>query len=93
MRGALTRFLTRPVSDRSLPGWVSTAVGVLCVGVGAVQAAYAKQRCSLGGGPLEYKTYPGRDHVDVVTDDSPLIPDLIAWTLDGFNGKPAPTTC
>jgi uncharacterized membrane protein HdeD (DUF308 family)/alpha-beta hydrolase superfamily lysophospholipase len=59
----------------------------------AVQAAYAQQRCALGGGPLDYKTYPDRDHVGLVQADSPLIPDLLAWTKDRLARQPAPTTC
>ncbi len=59
----------------------------------SVQAAYVKQRCDLDGGPLDYLTYPGRDHVDVVAADSPLIPDLLTWTHDRFEGKPAPSNC
>lgn len=59
----------------------------------SVQAAYAQLRCTLGGGPLDYKTYPGRDHVGLVEADSPLIPDLLTWTKDRLAGQPAPTTC
>jgi uncharacterized membrane protein HdeD (DUF308 family)/pimeloyl-ACP methyl ester carboxylesterase len=59
----------------------------------SIQHAYVQRRCSLGGGPLEYKTYPGRDHVGVVDPDSALIPDLIAWTTDRINGQPAPSNC
>ena len=58
----------------------------------AVQAAYVSGRCALGG-RLDYRTYPGRDHVGVVAAGSPLIPDLLAWTQDRFDGAPAPSSC
>lgn len=59
----------------------------------SAQQEYADQRCSSGGGPVDYRTYPDRDHVGVVAADSPLIPDLLAWTADRFAGKEAPDTC
>jgi uncharacterized membrane protein HdeD (DUF308 family)/alpha-beta hydrolase superfamily lysophospholipase len=59
----------------------------------SVQDKYVQLRCGLGGGPLQYRTYPGRGHVDLVADDSPLISDLLGWTTDRFNGRPAPSTC
>jgi hypothetical protein len=37
----------------------------------SVQAGYVEQRCDRGG-DLDYRTYPGRDHVGLVADDSPL---------------------
>jgi hypothetical protein len=58
----------------------------------SAQRAYVDQRCALGG-VLEYHTYPGFDHVGVVGDDSPLIPDLLRWTQDRIDGKPATSTC
>jgi alpha-beta hydrolase superfamily lysophospholipase len=58
----------------------------------SAQRDYVTQRCRLGG-TLEYQTYAGYDHVGVVGDDSPLIPDLLAWTQDRLDGRPAPSTC
>ena len=43
-----------------------------------------QQRCAQGG-KVDYRTYPGRDHVGVVAD-SALIPDLMQWTQDRLNG-------
>ncbi len=59
----------------------------------AVQDAYVAKRCTLGGGPLFYKKYPGSDHLGIVRDGSPVTADLLAWTIERFAGKPAPTTC
>jgi acetyl esterase/lipase len=57
------------------------------------QAAYATLRCETGGGPVDYRTYPDRDHVGVVADDSPLVPDLLEWTAARFSGDEAASTC
>jgi uncharacterized membrane protein HdeD (DUF308 family) len=58
----------------------------------SAQAAYVRQRCALGG-TVDYRTYPGYDHVGVVSGDSPLIPQLLRWTADRFAGRPARSTC
>ncbi len=57
-----------------------------------VQAAYVAARCQAGQ-PLEYRTYPGLDHVPLVEADSPLIVDLVSWTQARLAGTPPPTTC
>lgn len=59
----------------------------------SAQQEYADQRCASGGGPVDYRTYPGRDHVGVVAADSPLVPDLLAWTAQRFAGEVAEDTC
>jgi uncharacterized membrane protein HdeD (DUF308 family)/acetyl esterase/lipase len=56
------------------------------------QEAYAAARCAAGV-PVDYRTYAGRGHVEVIDPDSPLIPELIAWTQARFNGEPAPSNC
>jgi uncharacterized membrane protein HdeD (DUF308 family) len=56
------------------------------------QAEYVQQRCT-GGGQVDYRTYPGQDHVGVVGADSPLIPDLLQWTQDRLDNKPVASTC
>ena len=56
------------------------------------QAAFVEERCAAQGN-VDFRTYPGRDHVPLVEDDSPLIPELIAWTQDRFDGEPATPTC
>ena len=40
----------------------------------SAQQEYADQRCTSGGGPVDYRTYPDRDHVGVVAADSPARP-------------------
>lgn len=58
----------------------------------SVQADYVRQRCATGG-VVDYRTYPGRDHLGVVAPDSPLLPELLAWTQDRLDTRPARTTC
>lgn len=58
----------------------------------AAQAAYAQARCEAGG-QVDYRTYAGYEHVDVVQAGSPLVPELLAWTQERFAGQPAASTC
>jgi uncharacterized membrane protein HdeD (DUF308 family)/acetyl esterase/lipase len=57
-----------------------------------VQAAFVQARCDAGE-PVDFRTYPGRDHVGVVAADSPLIPELVDWTRDRFDGLEPADTC
>jgi alpha-beta hydrolase superfamily lysophospholipase len=57
-----------------------------------VQRAFAASLCA-SGQQLDYRTYPGRDHVSVMAKDSPLAADLIAWTRDRFAGNPFTPNC
>lgn len=52
----------------------------------SVQNRYIQSRCEAGQNLL-YTTYAGRDHLGLVASDSPLLPDLIQWTKDRFEGK------
>ena len=56
------------------------------------QDAFVAQRCS-SGQSVDYRTYPGRDHVALMHADSPAIPDLIEWTEERFSGVPPTDTC
>lgn len=55
----------------------------------AIQDAWVRSRCDAGI-PVDYRTYPGLGHVELVGPDSPLTPQLEQWTLDRWNDK-APT--
>jgi alpha-beta hydrolase superfamily lysophospholipase/uncharacterized membrane protein HdeD (DUF308 family) len=77
----------------------SIAVPVLVAQGGAdtvvlpsAQAEYVHGRCA-DGGRVDYRTYPGRDHVGLIAADSPLIPELVRWTQDRLDGRPAADTC
>ncbi|MGN7860377.1 lipase family protein [Microbacterium sp. 22303] len=54
-----------------------------------IQDEWVKARCDAGI-PVDYRTYPGLGHVELVGPDSPLTPQLEQWTLDRWDGK-APT--
>ena len=58
----------------------------------AAQDAYVADRCAAGY-PVDYRTYAGRGHVPLVEADSPLIPELVAWTAQRLAGEPAADTC
>ncbi|MGN8245088.1 lipase family protein [Cellulomonas soli] len=57
-----------------------------------IQAGYVARRCAAGQS-LDYRVYPGLDHVGLVRADSPLVPELLAWTSARFDGDPAVSTC
>jgi hypothetical protein len=48
---------------------------------------------AVAGQQLDFRVYPGLDHLSLVAADSPLTPILVAWARDRLAGKPAPTTC
>lgn len=54
-----------------------------------LQRDWVAARCS-SGTEVDYREFPGLGHVDLVGADSPLTPQLIAWTLDRWSGE-APT--
>ena len=58
----------------------------------ATQAEYVDARCAAGY-PVDYRTYEGRDHVPLVEPDSPAVRDILTWTTDRFDNKPAKNTC
>ena len=58
----------------------------------AIQDAYVAARCAEGQS-IDYRTYAGYDHMGVVTGDSPLLPELRAWSADRFAGAPAAAGC
>jgi hypothetical protein len=45
------------------------------------------------GTTLDYRTYSGRDHRGLVANDLLLVPELVPWTQDRFEGKAASSTC
>lgn len=56
------------------------------------QDDYVADRCSAGQA-VDYRTYPGKDHMGVITGASPLLADLLRWTEDRFAGAPSASTC
>lgn len=58
-----------------------------------LQRDYVHRRCTQAGGTLTYRSYPGRDHLSLVAEDSPLIPDLVGWTAERIAGNPPGSGC
>lgn len=58
----------------------------------AIQAGYVSDACDVGQ-QMDHRSYAGRDHVGLVEADSPLVPDLISWTVDRFDGVPVEPGC
>ena len=58
----------------------------------SMQQGWVDGRCA-DGDPIDYRTYPGLDHMGLVGADSPLIPQLVEWTLARWDGEPATPTC
>lgn len=58
----------------------------------SMQEQYVAGLCAAGQ-RLEYRTYEGQGHVDLVEANSPLIPDLIRWTEDRLAGLEQPAGC
>lgn len=56
------------------------------------QRDYVAQRCEAGQ-ELEYRTYPGLDHMGLVSGDSQLLADLVEWTGARFAGGDWSPTC
>ncbi|GAB3817120.1 hypothetical protein GCM10028820_17530 [Tessaracoccus terricola] len=56
------------------------------------QQEYVAKQCEAGQ-ELEYRTYPGMDHMGLVTGDSQLLADLVEWTEARFAGGDWSPTC
>lgn len=58
----------------------------------SLQYRYVAARCAAGQ-PIDYRLYPGRDHVSLVTGHAALDADLVAWSRDRFAGLPDTPNC
>lgn len=58
----------------------------------SMQRSYARDLCAHGG-RLDYREYAGNDHVGVVSQGSPLLPELITWTRHRLAGEPQTGNC
>lgn len=56
-----------------------------------IQQAYVATHCA--GQAWRYRTYPGLDHLSLVSPGSPLEHDLIDWSRERFAGKPVQDRC
>jgi alpha-beta hydrolase superfamily lysophospholipase len=57
-----------------------------------MQRQWVAGRCAAGQ-QVDFRTYPGLDHLSLVAADSPLTPTLVAWAQARLAGNPAHTTC
>lgn len=58
----------------------------------AIQDVFVTEACEVEQ-QIDYRLYVGRDHVALVEPDSPLVPELIAWTQDRFARVPVEPGC
>lgn len=58
----------------------------------AAQESYVADRCAEGQ-QVDYRTYPGRDHLSLVADGSPAMDELFTWTADRLTGEPVQDRC
>lgn len=56
------------------------------------QRAWVDGRCKKDD-EIDYRTYPGLDHLSLVAANSPLTPQLVEWTLDRWAGEPTTGNC
>jgi hypothetical protein len=91
--GPLGKRLGENTPSRIIPAPVLIAQGEADdLVVPEVQKRYVNARCSAGQ-KIDFRTYVGRDHVSVVASDSPLASELLSWTRERFEGKPAEGNC
>ena len=50
-----------------------------------IQSRYVSARCAAGQ-QIDFRRYPGLDHLTLVADVSPLVADAIAWTSERLAG-------
>lgn len=58
----------------------------------AGQDRFVQQLCRTGT-MIDYRVYPGRDHLGLILAGSPLLPALVDWSRDRVTGVPAGSTC
>jgi alpha-beta hydrolase superfamily lysophospholipase len=93
MGGPLGKRLGENTPTRIIPTPVLIAQGeVDDLVLPEVQKRFVTARCSAGQ-KIDFRTYPGRDHVSVVAPDSPLASELLSWTRDRFQGKATDGNC
>ncbi|NLA65589.1 MAG: lipase [Leucobacter sp.] len=57
-----------------------------------LQQHWVDDRCDAGE-VIDYRTFEGLSHVDLVAADSPLTQQLVTWTLERWANDPGPTSC
>lgn len=93
LAGPFGALLKRQTPDGPFPAPVLVAQGLADPLVKPqLQLDYVEGRCAAGV-ELDYRTYPGLNHGTLVDENSPLTPQLVQWTLDRWDDKPATPNC
>ncbi|MCC2321429.1 lipase family protein [Cellulomonas xiejunii] len=91
--GAFGERLDQNVPSGPIPAPLLVAQGTAdSIVVASSQDEYVDERCSAGYA-VDHRSYAGLDHVALVEADSPLVPDLLAWTHERFAGEPPADSC
>lgn len=91
--GDFGRLLTEQIPRGQFPAPVLVAQGLADPLVRPEQQqAWVESVCSAGE-QIDYRPYPGLDHLSLVAADSPLTPELVQWTLDRWANIPATPNC
>ncbi|MBF0687988.1 MAG: DUF308 domain-containing protein [Cellulomonas sp.] len=91
--GAFGERLDENVPSGPIPAPLLVAQGTTdSIVVASSQDEYVDERCAAGYA-VDHRSYAGLDHVDLVEADSPLVPDLLAWTHERIAGGPPGDTC
>jgi alpha-beta hydrolase superfamily lysophospholipase len=92
-RGPLAQRLAENVPRGPIPAPVLLGQGLADALISqTAQDTYVAARCAAGYA-VDYRTYPGLGHVEVVGSDSSSVADLLAWTEDRLEGAPPASTC
>lgn len=57
-----------------------------------MQDGFVARLCGQGTA-VDYRTYPGRDHIGILTAGSPALPDVVAWSIARVTGARPVSTC
>lgn len=80
-----------PLLSQSAPVMIAQGAGDELVRP-ALQARFVERICRPGQS-VDYRVFPGADHLSIVAASSPLLPVLLHWTEQRFVGEPASAHC
>lgn len=91
--GAFGRRLDENVPSGPIDAPLLVAQGTAdSIVVASAQDEYVAARCAAGYA-VDHREHPGLDHVALVEGDSPLVPDLLAWTAERLAGAEPTDSC
>lgn len=93
LNGALGKKLSAQEPVGPFPAPVMVAQGLADPLVKPeLQSKWVEARCAAGE-EIDFREFKGLGHVDLVAANSPLTPEIVSWTLDRWDGKPATPNC